>query len=145
MCVLLYVRRNNGDELATSCVITDGDICIAELLLPWRWWEQPITGGQSRLVSAFFSAFRGADEPENPTSPQCDVTRYPPLRRLPADDAATFVHQVSLVDGTVSFQTLREDQHILLRVPLSTYHPGSRFIVAIQLQADSRLNAFTVK
>ena len=143
VCVLLYVRRNNGDELATSCVISDSDVCIAELLLPWRWWDQPMPS-VPRMVSAFFSAFR-ADDGDSPSSPQCDVNRYPPLRRLPADDAATFVHQVSLVDGSVSYQTLREDQHVLLRVPVSTYHPGSRFTVAVQLQADSKLGAFSVK
>jgi len=61
VCVLLYVRRNNGDELATSCVISDSDVCIAELLLPWRWWDQAMPSSVPRMVSAFFSAFRTDD------------------------------------------------------------------------------------
>lgn len=143
ICVLLYVRRSNGDELATSCVIADSDVCIGDLLLPGRWWDQPVAS-IPRMISAFFSAFR-ADDGDSSSSSQCDVNHYPPLRRLPADDAATFVHQVSLVDGSVTYQTLREDQHVLLRVPASTYHPGSRFTVGVQLQMDSKLNAFSVK
>lgn len=143
ICVLLYVRRSNGDELATSCVIADGDVCIGDLSLPWRWWDQS-TAIMPRAVSAFFSAFRADDGDASLTS-QCDISRYPPLRRLPADDAATFVRQVTLVDGSATYQTLREDQHILLRVPVSTYYPGSRFTVAVQLQTYSKLSTFSVK
>lgn len=136
VCVLLYGRRNNGDELATSCAMYDSNVCIADLTLPFRWWSSPI---DSRTVSAFFGAFRlDADV-------HCDVSHYPPLRRLPADDAVTFIRQVTMIDGSATYQTLREDQHVLLRIPLGILHPGSKFAASVQLQTGSKLATFSVR
>jgi hypothetical protein len=141
ICILLYCRRSNGDEIATSCAMIDDDTCIAVLSVPSRWWDPPPAAAASepRTLSAFFGAFRLDGDVE------CDVSRYPPLQRLPADDAVTFIRQVALVDGTIKFQTLREDQHVLLRVPLGTFHPGSKFTVGVQLQTGSKLAAFSVR
>lgn len=136
VCVLLYGRRNNGDELATSCAMYDSNVCIADLTLPSRWWSSPM---DSRAVSAFFGAFRlDADV-------YCDVSHYPPLRRLPADDAVTFIRQVTMIDGAATYQTLREDQHVLLRIPLGVFHPGSKFAASVQLQTGSKLATFSVR
>jgi len=136
VCVLLYGRRNNGDELATSCAMYDSNVCIADLTLPSRWWSSPV---DSRTVSAFFGAFRlDADV-------YCDVSHYPPLRRLPADDAVTFIRQITMIDGSATYQTLREDQHVLLRIPLGVFHPGSKFAASVQLQTGSKLATFSVR
>lgn len=136
VCVLLYGRRNNGDELATSCAMYDSNVCIADLTLPSRWWSSAV---DSRTVSAFFGAFRlDADV-------YCDVSHYPPLRRLPADDAVTFIRQVTMIDGSATYQTLREDQHVLLRIPLGVFHPGSKFAASVQLQTGSKLATFSVR
>jgi len=136
VCVLLYGRRNNGDELATSCAMYDSNVCIADLMLPSQWWSSPM---DSRTVSAFFGAFR------LDTDVYCDVSHYPPLRRLPADDAVTFIRQVTMIDGTATYQTLREDQHVLLRIPLGVFHPGSKFPASVQLQTGSKLVTFSVR
>ena len=93
----------------------------------------------SRTVSAFFGAFRlDADV-------YCDVSHYPPLRRLPADDAVTFIRQVTMIDSSATYQTLREDQHVLLRIPLGVFHPGSKFAVSVHLQTGSKLATFSVR
>ena len=136
VCILLYGRRNNGDELATSCAMYDSNVCIADLTLPFRWWSSPM---DSRTLSAFFVAL------PLDANGHCDVSHYPPLRRLPADDAVTFIQQVTMIDGSARYQTLREDQHVLLRIPLGVFHPGSKFSAAIQLQTGSKLDTFSVR
>ena len=144
VCILLYIRRSTTDELATSCIIGDSDVCIGEIVLPRRWWDTQVPN-VARMISAFFSAFR-ADSGNSPISSHCDTNdNFLPLQQLPVNDAATYIHQVPLNDETVVHQTLREDQHILLQVPVGTYHPGSRFTVTVQLQSESRLDFFSVK
>jgi transmembrane protein 132 len=135
-CMQMHVSHDQED-LTSVCVLSGQDnVCVAELTLPPEWWLP----GTTQSVDVHYSAHSVLEKR------QCSSA--PPLDEHAADRIVwrrSFVSSVTLTHGQLTYQELKEDQHILIYIPQKSFYPGSKFKVPVKLQAESDLKIFVTK
>ena len=137
LCLEVFAFKDN-EAFTSSCTITDSNsVCLTEMTLPDRWWQDKY----AQTVDVLYSVF-GAEQMLR-CFPESSPYR---LERNPnRGDRRTFLGTVTLTHGQMSYQELKEDQQILIYVPQDSFYSGSKFKVPVKLQANSDLEIFVIK
>ena len=134
----MHVQKE-GQELTSVCVVSGTDnVCVAELTLPPEWWVP----GQTQSVEVFYSVY-GIDQNLQCSSASNSIVPGKNMRY--GERMKRFVSTVTLTHGQMTYQELKEDQHILIYMPQKSFYPGSKFRVPVKLQAESDLQLFGIK
>ena len=127
LCFAVYATKDNK-TLSSSCLINDtSEVCIAEVILPLNWWSDKL----AQTVDVSYLVYGN-------TASSCSNGKNPSGNRV-------FLSGVTLTQGQMSYQEMKEDQHILIYVPQAVFSPGARFRVPVKLQAESDLEAFAIR
>jgi hypothetical protein len=146
LCMTAFIHKGD-EELTTSCIVDDastGDTCIANVTLPFRWWHLT----HSRFVDVYYSAVMIRNGRRCPSQQQ--VTGF--LKAGTGSQAAdspdlkkVFVSQLNLAVDSLKYEELREDQNVLIYIPVANVSKGSVFRVPVKLQAESNLHTFVMR
>jgi len=137
-CLQMHVQKA-GQELTSVCVLSAAvNVCIAELTLPSDWWVD----GQTESVDVLYSVYGIHQNLQCSSASSGSVPGSEPnvLERV-----KSFVSTVTLTHGQMTYQELKEDQHILIYIPQKSFYSGSKFRVPVKLQAESDLQLFGIK
>jgi len=146
LCLTAFVKKNN-EELAASCIIDDastGETCVANLSLPYHWWHAT----RSQLANVHYSAVTVRNGRRCSTQPIASEGSKAGGGSLAGDNVdlkKVFVAQLNLAVDLVTYEELKEDQHVLINVPVANFSQGSVFRVPIKLQAESNLQTFVMR
>lgn len=148
LCLTAYVE-NSDEELMSSCVVdpsSDSDVCVANFTLPYRWWY----ADDSRSVNVYYSAMTVRNSRKCPGQSGgisvAAAARNEKIFASPVRDVdKLFVSRFNLVMNNVKYDEIREDQNVLIYVPIANFSLGSVFHVPIKLRPDSSLQTFSMR
>ena len=144
LCLQVHARHPaSRDDLTAACILNRTQhVCIASLRLPAAWWPPAGAPSPAAAVDVFYSVYAvvGGD-----AQTHCADGSPPGKAAATAAAVKQFLASVTLSHGQVTYQELKEDQHILVHVPQRSFHPGSKFSIPIKLHAGSDLTKFVVR
>lgn len=135
-CLQMHVEKGE-EELTSVCVLntkSDSEVCIAGITLPNEWWDLK----QTESADVYYSVYQ-VDE-----QLQCSRTSNSILPGRTEQEARpkSFISAVTLTHGQLTYQELKQDQHVLVYIPQKSFYAGSKFRVPVKLQAESDLQLF---
>ena len=140
-CLQMHVQKD-GNELTSVCVLSAIDnVCIAELTLPAEWWID----GQTESVDVLYSVYGIDQNLQCSSASSASSSSYSGSPKHGTERIKSFVSTVTLTHGQMTYQELKEDQHILIYMPQKSFYSGSKFRVPVKLQAESDLQLFGLK
>lgn len=136
-CLQMHVDKD-GVELTSVCVLSGEDnVCIAEITLPSEWWHDQ----QTQSAQVFYSVYQ-IDENLQCSSASNSIV---PGKANADRRIKRYVSTVTLTQGQLTYQEVKEDQHILIYIPQKSFYTGSKFRIPVKLQAESDLELFVVR
>lgn len=144
LCLTAFIQKGS-EEISVNCFLDDtstGDTCVANLTLPYLWWDTT----RNQLVDVLYSAAivrNGMRCPAAAGSNQKGRDRNFAGNDMHAQKV--LVSRVNLAVDTVAYEEIREDQHVLIYMPVANFSRGSLFKVPIRLQSESKLQAFVMR
>ena len=141
-CLQMHAQpqRDIENELRSVCVLSDiHNVCVADIVVPNEWWLH------EHLTSAdvYFSAYPIDDNLQ--CSSAHTVSTVKQGDRKHALPSKRYIGSVTLSHGQLTYQEVREDQHVLIYIPQKNFYPGFKFRVPVKLQAESDLEVFVVR
>lgn len=138
-CLQMHAEKDADHELKSVCVLSDiNNVCVTEIVVPIEWWlDEHLTSS-----NVYFSAYPVDD------NLQCSSAYTVPPGTLDQEvswPSKRFVGSVTLSHGQLTYQEVREDQHVLIYIPQKSFYPGVKFRVPVKLQAESDLEIFVVR
>jgi hypothetical protein len=135
-CLQVHAEKANK-ELIGSCVLDSREsVCIAEVKIPPTWWD----AHQTQTVSVFYSV-----KPWSDIMGACVGSNVTHVVDDGHEHLTSMMSTVTLTTGQLTYQELKEDQHILVYIPRRSFYLGSVVRVPVKLQAGSDLGTFVVR
>lgn len=152
-CMQIHVEKGK-EERSGVCVLGGADyVCIADVSIPLSWWlaDSPFRNSVTVYYSVYsvdshYQCSRIPNEVEpldiksseyESSTEKKSYKSYISTKRL--------IKSASLTQGQLTYQELKEDQHILIYMPQKSFYPGSKFRVPVKLQVGSDLDLFVIR
>ena len=140
-CLQMHVEKGE-EELTSVCVLSsqgddESEVCIAGITLPNEWWDLK----QTESADVYYSIYQVDDQL------RCSRTSNSILPGKSEGELSpkSLISTVTLTHGQLTYQELKQDQHVLVYIPQKSFYAGSKFRVPVKLQAESDLQLFVAK
>ncbi len=138
-CLQMHVERDE-QEITSVCVLgAQQKVCISELSIPADWWDENHIHSVDVLYSTYpIDENLQCSSASNSIIPNKDT-------ETTGERVKSYVGTVTLTNGQLTYQEVKEDQHVLIYIPQKSFYLGSKFRVPVRLQAESDLELFVVR